>query len=61
MAAYDIALRGCDGETHIEMDLDDDQAALLERIAAATRQASEYDCQPTMTLTPTSFYREQST
>lgn len=60
MTAYDIALNGCDGQTNVEMDLTAEEAALLERIAAATRQASDYDCQPTMTITPMSFYQEQS-
>jgi len=60
MAAYDIKLEGCDAETHVEIDLTDDEAALLERVAHATRQASEYDCQPKMTLTPMSFYRSST-
>ena len=57
MAAYNIALAGCDDQTNVEMDLTDDEAALLERVAAATRQASQFGCMPTMTLTPMSFYQ----
>lgn len=52
MTACRIRLSGCDESTQFDMDLDDDEAALLERVAARSREVSEYDCMPTMTVTP---------
>lgn len=49
--SYEIKIKGCDGDTTFVMDLTSDEAELAERIAARSRQVSEYDCEPTMTIT----------
>lgn len=51
MTAYQVKLSGCDDTTVFVTDLDEDQAALVERIAAQSRETSQFDCQPRMTLT----------
>lgn len=53
MATYEIRLKGCCHEsTVIEVSLTDLEHALLARIARMTQDVSEFDCQPTMTITP---------
>jgi hypothetical protein len=52
MAAYDITLKGCDDQTDLTVSLDDRDAALLQRIARMSRDLSDCDCQPVMTVTP---------
>jgi len=52
MAAYQIQLSGCDDETTFDMDLTKGQAALLERVAALSRETSTYGCEPRMTIAP---------
>lgn len=49
---YDITLKGCDASTTVTVELHRGYLAFLEHVAALTRQASEYGCQPTMTVTP---------
>jgi hypothetical protein len=49
--AYEIKLSGCDDSTRFVMDLDDAEAALLERVAARSQEASSYGCEPRMYLT----------
>lgn len=51
MAAYDITLHGCDDSTTITLDVAPGQHELVQRIAAATEQASQFSCMPTMTVT----------
>lgn len=51
MTAYEIRLEGCDDSTAFVMDLDDSEAALVERVAARSREVSEFDCMPTMAVT----------
>lgn len=41
-----IKLSGCDDSTVIECELDPSELAILERVAALSVQASEYDCMP---------------
>lgn len=46
--SYQIRLRGCDASTRIKMELTPEEKALVDRIAEATKAASEYDCMPTL-------------
>ena len=50
MSAYEIRLDGCDDSTSFAMELTDAEAGLLERVAALSKEASEFGCQPTMTV-----------
>jgi hypothetical protein len=52
MAAYEIRLSGCDDTTVFVVDLTDAEAAVADRVAARSRQAAEYGCQPRMTIAP---------
>lgn len=47
---YIVKLSGCDDTTEIPMDLTPHEADLIRRLSAASKQASEYDCQPTLHL-----------
>lgn len=51
MTPYEIKLSGCDASTAFVMDLSDDDAALLTRVAKLSQQVSGYSCQPRMILT----------
>lgn len=51
IAHYDITLKGCDDATTVTLSLNDDQASAVALIASATVAASEFDCQPVMTIT----------
>jgi hypothetical protein len=51
MTAYLIKLKGCDDSTEFGMDLSDDEAALVQRVSEASREASEFDCMPTLLIT----------
>lgn len=51
MTAYQVKLSGCDDSTRFVVDLDDAEAAAVERVAELSRQASAFSCQPSMTLT----------
>jgi hypothetical protein len=50
MTAYEITLKGCDDSTTFAMDLADADAELLERVAARSKETSEFACQPVMTV-----------
>jgi hypothetical protein len=50
MSAYEIRLSGCDDSTSFPMELTDAEAGLLQRAAALSKGASEFGCQPTMTV-----------
>jgi hypothetical protein len=52
MARYDITLKGCDESTTVTIETHEAGLLLLENVAALTVQASEFDCMPTMTVTP---------
>lgn len=52
MAAYEVRLVGCDEVTTFVMDLADAEAALVERVAALSRETSAYNCEPRMTIAP---------
>lgn len=41
-----IYVSGCDDYTSVVLDLTDDEYAVVERITAATREASTYGCMP---------------
>ncbi|MGH3834160.1 MAG: hypothetical protein ACRDSF_00430 [Pseudonocardiaceae bacterium] len=43
-----ITLSGCDDSTKVDIELTDDERALVQRIGQLTKERSEYDCQPTM-------------
>ena len=47
---YEIAVHGCDDSTYITIELNNDEADLLYRIAQAVTDASEYGCMPTMKI-----------
>lgn len=51
MPRYDIRLKGCDDSTTVTIETHEAGLLLLENVAALTVQASEFDCQPTMTVT----------
>jgi len=52
VSAYEIKLSGCDDHTVFVMDLTGTEAALLQRVAALSRETSNYSCEPTMTVDP---------
>jgi hypothetical protein len=52
MAAYDITLKGCDESTTVTIETHEAGLLLLENVAVLTVQASQFDCMPTMTITP---------
>lgn len=45
---YVVALRGCDDSTYVDIEATDEEAQLLEEIAARVAAASDFRCQPTM-------------
>lgn len=45
-----ISVDGCDDSTHIEMELTEDEAALVRLIAEKITAAAEYGCMPVMRL-----------
>lgn len=49
--SYAIQIKGCDDDTTFVMDLTSTEAELAERIAARSRETSQFDCQPTMIIT----------
>jgi phosphopentomutase len=51
MAAYDIRLSGCDDSLRFTVELDDRDAALIQRIARMSDDLSDHGCQPYMTIT----------
>ncbi len=48
MAEFVISLHGCDDVTVFRAELAPAEAALVRRLAEASRDASERDCQPTL-------------
>lgn len=44
--SYLVHITGCDDVTELAIDLDPDELATVQRLAAASRDASEYGCQP---------------
>jgi len=50
MTTYEIKLSGCDDSTSFAMELTDTEAGLMQRVAARSKETSEYECQPTMTV-----------
>lgn len=45
---YIITLEGCDDETVFEMNLTEEEAILLQNVAAKANETSTYGCMPTM-------------
>jgi hypothetical protein len=45
---YKIGIDGCDDSTIFEMELTEDEARLLEKVAAKAKKTSTYSCMPTM-------------
>jgi len=52
MAAYQIRLAGCDDATVFVMELTEAEAQAARRIAALSVTASEFGCQPKMSIAP---------
>lgn len=52
MTLHLITLQGCDDTTRVTVELTETETRTAERIAAATRLASEYNCQPRMHVGP---------
>jgi hypothetical protein len=50
VAEYTIRLSGCDDTTEFGVELNDNDAALLKRIARMSRDLSDSNCQPRMTV-----------
>ena len=45
----EINVFGCDDATTIQLDVTDEEAAFLDKVAGLITKASTYKCQPTMT------------
>lgn len=52
MADYLIKVSGCDDNTKVIATLTDAELEAVQRIAAQLEAASEFSCQPTMSVTP---------
>ena len=52
MAAHRITFHGCDAEWHFDVNLDDHEAALVQRLARMSEDIHDGDCEPYMTVTP---------
>jgi hypothetical protein len=52
MAEYLIKVSGCDDNTKVIVSLTDSELTTVLRIAARLKAASEFSCQPTMSVTP---------
>jgi hypothetical protein len=50
MKAYKIIIVGCDDETKIEMDLNDNECELLKRVSALSEKTSTYGCMPILQI-----------
>jgi hypothetical protein len=46
----EVAIVGCDDETQFEMTVDVDELYLLETVAEKSAEASEFGCQPVMSV-----------
>lgn len=45
---WTIRIVGCDDETKFDIDLDDEEATAVREVSAASKEASEYGCQPVL-------------
>lgn len=45
---YQITLNGCDDDTVFEMDLTEEEYALLKRVSDKANETSTYQCEPRM-------------
>lgn len=50
MAEYKISLWGCDDYTQFTMELTDQEADLIKRVADKSEATSSYGCMPTLTI-----------
>lgn len=46
MSKYTIIVSGCDDNTYVDMELSPEELAVIERLAAATKEASTFACEP---------------
>lgn len=51
MQGYDITFHGCDEVWHFGVELDNRDAALLQRIARMSEDLHGFSCEPYMTVT----------
>lgn len=51
MSRYIVTVEGCDDTTYVAVELTDDEAVAVSRVAAATVAKSWNGCQPVMTIT----------
>lgn len=47
---YQISIDGCDDSTVFEIELDDKEIAVAERLASICNKTSEFSCMPTMEI-----------
>lgn len=47
---YKVGIHGCDDSTYLIVDLTAEEAALVERLAAMSKEESAYGCMPTMAI-----------
>lgn len=52
MTAYRIRASGCDDSTHVDLDLTDDEAAAVRKVAEAITEASQFGCMPVLSIKP---------
>lgn len=45
-----IRIRGCDDATDFVMQVDKEEAEVVERLARLSQENSKYNCQPTLTV-----------
>lgn len=50
MTTYRITVSGCDDETAFDLDLTDDEAAAVRKVAQVSADTSEYGCMPTLAI-----------
>jgi hypothetical protein len=50
--SYRISVNGCDDSTHIELELTDEEFALIDAVARKVTNKSTYLCEPTMSIKP---------
>lgn len=48
MKKYKISLLGCDDSTHVFVELSPSELGLIIKLKTLFKEASGYDCQPTM-------------
>lgn len=49
---YHITVSGCDGETEVDLELTNNEAQTIVRLAEAVTAASTYGCEPRMCIEP---------